>query len=92
MVGFYFEKCAKLFDEDIATFNAADYHQKINNLIVFGLGLGESLTKICKIFRELWAVAAEFTRKLVSGLDKAGWDRTWMSFKKNLTWFVPKGP
>ena len=58
MVDFYFEKCGRLFDEHIAASESADYRQRIRDLIAFGLGQGESLTELCKIFRELWAVAS----------------------------------
>ncbi len=57
MVDFYFEKCAASFDARIAASEATGSRQRINDLIAFGLGQGESLTEICRIFRELWAIA-----------------------------------
>lgn len=58
MVDFYFDKCATLFDAHIESSKATSTpKKKVYNLITFGLGQGEEITEICKIFRELWAIA-----------------------------------
>lgn len=57
MVDFYFDKCLTLFDEHIETSKALSSDQKVRMLITFGLGYCDTTTEICKIFKELWAIA-----------------------------------
>lgn len=57
MVDFYLDKCATALDEHIATSNAKSLREKLHNFIAFSLTYGENLTEVCKVFRELWAIA-----------------------------------
>jgi len=57
MVDFYFDKCATLFEKQLMASRATSLRQRINDLISFSLAYGDSLTEICKIFREFWAIA-----------------------------------
>lgn len=57
MVDFYLDQCAAALDEHIATSNAKNLREKLHGFIAFSLKYGENLTEVCKVFRELWAIA-----------------------------------
>lgn len=58
MIDFYFERCSTLFDNHLDGVKSLQPTQQIRAIISFGLEGGEEITEICKIFRELWAIAS----------------------------------
>ncbi len=69
MVDFYFQKCENEFDANMDASENDDARQKVYKLITIHLVHGETLTEICKIFREFWAIATrnkEINEYLVS--------------------------
>ncbi len=57
MVDLYFRKCEDEFNAKMASSKNDDVRQKIYKLISINLLHGETLTEMCKIFREFWAIA-----------------------------------
>lgn len=57
MVDFYFGHCDGLLANHIRASQNIHPHEQIRQMIEFGLSHGETITEICKIFREFWAIA-----------------------------------
>lgn len=64
MIDFYFDRCSILFDEHLAHVGSLQPPEKIRAILLWGLEGGEEISEICKVFRELWAIASrnEFVR------------------------------
>ncbi|NRA28923.1 MAG: TetR/AcrR family transcriptional regulator [Parvularculaceae bacterium] len=57
MVQLYFEECTDSIHELTAASDATTTEERLRYLVRLGLSHGETLSEMCKIFRELWAVA-----------------------------------
>ena len=58
MIDFYFERCSALFDNHLDSVKSLQPTAQIRSIISWGLEGGEEIKEICKIFRELWAIAS----------------------------------
>ena len=57
MVDYYFQKCEQQFSSAMAVTKKDDLRQWIHKLITISLVHEDSLSEICRIFREFWAIA-----------------------------------